>query len=172
MSAKVVTPAEARLELIVSSAEAESMSGSDFYAWLKDKNFSDEAAIRLKALADLTADVGGKIINMGKIILMKIQEFVKAHPNLALGVAIGAAIAAFVSLIPLLGPILAPIAAMAGIALGALHGHRLDKIESGKVQVHQADPLFQEVMEIATVFFKLFADIVNSVLDSKSLRGS
>jgi hypothetical protein len=61
---------------------------------------------------------------------------------------------------------------MAGIALGALNGHRMDKIESGKVESHQEAPLFQEIIEIATVFFKLFADIVTSVLDSKSLRGS
>ena len=89
MSAKVLTPAQANLELFILSSEAEAMSSSDFYAWLKERGLPDEAAIRLKTVAEITAEVGKRVINVGKMILIRIMEFVKAHPNLAIGIAIG-----------------------------------------------------------------------------------
>ena len=74
MPAKVLTPAQANLELFILSSEAEALSSSDFYAWLKDSGLPDEVAIRLKDLADLTAEVGKRVIRVGKMILMKIQK--------------------------------------------------------------------------------------------------
>jgi ElaB/YqjD/DUF883 family membrane-anchored ribosome-binding protein len=171
MSAKVLTPAQANLELFILSSEAEAMSSSDFYAWLKERGLSDEAAIRLKAVAEITAEVGKRVINVGKMILIKIMEFVKAHAHLAIGIAIGAAIGALVGAIPWIGWILSPVATLIGVSAGALAGHRLDKADVGTPQNSGLVAIGQDIIEIATAFFKLLVDILTLTLDAKVLRG-
>ena len=171
MSAKVLTPAQANLELFILSSEAEAMSSSDFYAWLKERSLPDEAAIRLKAVAEMTAEVGKRMINVGKMILIKIMEFVKAHPNLAVGIAVGAAIGALVGAIPWIGPFLAPIATLIGVSFGAFAGHRLDKADAGTPQNSGLVAIGQDIIEIASAFFKLLVDILILTLDARVLRG-
>ena len=147
------------------------MSSSDFYAWLKERGLPDEAAIRLKTVAEITAEVGKRVINVGKMILIRIMEFVKAHPNLAIGIAIGAAIGALVNAIPWIGPFLAPIATLIGVTVGAIAGHRLDKAAAGTPQNSGLVAIGQDIIEIATAFFKLLMDILTLTLDTKVLRG-
>lgn len=171
MSEKVMTPAQANLELVILSAEAEAMSSGDFYAWLKDQGLPDEVAIRLKAVAEITAEVGKRVINVGKMILIKIMEFVKAHANLAIGIAIGAAIGVLVGAIPWIGPFLAPIATLIAVSVGAFAGHRLDKADAGTPQNSGLVAIGQDIIEIATAFFKLLVDILTLTLDAKVLRG-
>lgn len=171
MSAKVLTPAQANLELFILSSEAEAMSSSDFYAWLKERGLSDEAAIRLKAVAEITAEVGKRVINVGKMILIKIMEFVKAHPNMAIGIAIGAAIGVLVNAIPWIGPFLAPIATLIGVTVGAIAGHRRDKATAGTPQSSGLFAIGEDIIEIATAFFKLLVDILTLTLDAKVLQG-
>lgn len=172
MAANVLTPAQANLELAILNAEAESMSSSDFYAWLKGLGLPDEAAVRLKGIAEVTAEVGKRVINVGKMILMKIIEFVKAHPNMAIGIAIGAAIGALVGLIPWIGPYLAPIATLIGVTVGALAGHRMDKTASGLPNQTGLVALGQDVIEIAKTFFKLLIDIFNLTLSGATIHGA
>jgi ElaB/YqjD/DUF883 family membrane-anchored ribosome-binding protein len=172
MATSVLTPAQANLELAILNAESEAMSSSDFYAWLKDLGLPDEVAIRLKGVAEITAEVGRRVINVGKMILMKIIEFVKAHPNMAVGIAIGAAIGALVNTVPLIGPLLAPIATMLGVAVGALAGHRLDKAATGQSQNSGIVAIGQDVIEIATAFFKLLIDLFNLTLNGADIQGA
>jgi ElaB/YqjD/DUF883 family membrane-anchored ribosome-binding protein len=172
MATNVLTPAQANMELAILNAESESMSSSDFYAWLKDLGLPDEVAIRLKGVAEITAEIGKRVVNVGKMVLMKIIEFVKAHPNMAVGIAIGAALGALVNTVPLIGPLLAPIAMMLGVAVGALAGHRLDKAAMGQPQNDGILAIGQDVIEIATAFFKLLIDTFNLALNGASIRGT
>ena len=172
MTADAQTPAQATMELMLLSAEAEAISSSDWYAWPRERGLPEEAAIRLKDLSELTVEIGGRVVSLGKIILIKIIEFVKAHPNLATGIAIGAAIAALVSMIPYLGPVLWPIAAIVGVSLGAVAGHRLDMASNGKPGHGNVNliTLSQDVIDIAKAFFQLLIDIITTVLDGKTLK--
>lgn len=172
MTAIVLTPAQANLELAILNAEAETISSSDLYAWLKGCGLPDEAAIRLKGIAELTAEVGKRVVNVGKIILMKIVEFVRAHPNLAIGAAIGAALGALVNAMPLIGPFLAPIATLIGVTIGALAGHRLDKGASGQPQNSGLVAGGQDVIEIAAAFLRLLIDTFNLTLKGAEIRGA
>ena len=172
MESQKLTTAQANLELAILNAETESISSSDFYAWLKNLGLPDEAAIRLKGIADVTSKVGNRVINVGKIILMKIIEFVKAHPNLAVGIAIGGAIGALVNMIPWIGPLLAPIATLIGVTIGALAGHRLDKAAAGMAQNTGLIAIGQDVIEIARAFFELLFDIFNLTLNGATLQGA
>ena len=174
MNAHVLTPALANLELTLLNAEAESVSSSDLYLWLNESGLPSEVAIRLKNLVDTVKEVGNKTISIGKIILLKIIEFVKAHPNLAIGIAVGAAIGALVIMVPFLGTYLAPTAILLGISIGAIAGHPLDKIEKGQSVNTEANliAIGQDVIEIAKEFFKLLIDIFNTVFDTWVLRGA
>ncbi len=172
MNANAQTPAQATMELMLLSAEAESGSSSDWYAWMRERGLPEEAAIRLKSLAELTVAIGGRLVSIGKIILIKIIEFVKAHPNLAIGIAIGAAIGALVSMIPFLGPYLWPIATLVGVSIGAIAGHRLDMTSNGKPGQANLSliTVSQDVIDIAKAFFQMLIDIVTTALDEKNLQ--
>ena len=174
MSTHVLRPAQANLDLVLWNAESESVSSSDLYLWLRESGLPSEVAIRLQSLVDTVTEVGGKIISIGRIILVKIIEFVKAHPNFATGIAVGAAIGAMVSMIPFIGVYLAPIATVISSTIGAIVGHRLDKIDKGQ-SVNMSTDLFaitQDAIEIAKSFFKLLIDVFNMVFNEKSLQGT
>ena len=139
--------------------------------WLIDSGLSSEVAIRLKNFADVTENVTDHAISIGKIVLLKIVDFIKLHPNLAIGIAVGAAIGALVSLIPFLGVYLAPVVASISATIGAIAGHRIDKIEQGQTVNTSTDiiAIGQDAIEIAKEFFKLLAEIFNAVFNEQVL---
>lgn len=158
--------AQANFKLALWNAEARSISSSELYLNLQEFDLPEEINSRLHELADFTQQMGSKVCEIGKIVLLKILEFIKAHPFLVTGIGIGgtigAAIAGLITAIPLLGSLLSPLAMALGIAVttvGAVMGHRLDKRfkEFGK-----------DVMEIVQVFFELFSDVLNTTLPSHS----
>lgn len=173
MDAHVLTPEQANLELSLWHAEAESVSSSDLYLWLRESGLPDEVAIRLKDIIETVVEVGDRVINIGKIILIKIIDFVKAHPNLAIGIAVGAAIGALVSMVPILGTYLAPVALAISTTIGAIAGHRLDKLNNGQMDNLETDliTISRDVVEIAKEFFKLLIDIFNTVFDQQVFQG-
>jgi hypothetical protein len=160
MTGQIVSTAQANLKMALWQVDADSMSSSELYAWLVDSGLPHEVTIRLHELASYTKKSGNKVLAVGKIILIKIIEFIKAHPNLAVGVVLGAAVGLLVNSIPFLGPILAPLATLLGMTIGAIAGHRLDKgqeVNEGIIGVAQ------DIIEIAREFFKLFIDVFNAI---------
>ncbi|MBP9634373.1 MAG: hypothetical protein KBE28_05065 [Nitrospira sp.] len=170
MSTPAMTRAQASLEMALWHADAEAMSSSDLYVWLRESGLPPEIAIRLKELVGFTAKVGTKVVSLGKIILVKLFEFIKKHQNLAVGMALGAAIASIVSSVPILGPILAPIVLPLGIIVGAIAGHRVDKANDHRINGDTSlVSLTQDVIEIAREFFELFVDTMRAVSDEISI---
>lgn len=131
--------------------------------WLNKTGLPHEVIIRLHELATYTKKAGNKVIHVGKIILIKIIEFVKAHPHLALGVAMGAAVGYLVNSIPFVGQILAPLATALGIVIFGIAGHRLDKRSQGKEVQSGILGVAEDVIEIAAAFLKLVADVFNTI---------
>lgn len=161
MTGQIVSTAQANLKMALWQVDADSMSSSELYAWLVDTGLPHEVTIRLHELISYTKKVGSKVIAVGKIVLIKILEFVKAHPFLVIGAGIGtvvgAAVASLITAVPFLGQLLAPVAMALGItitAIGAVAGHRLDKRFQG---------VGEDVFEIAQEFFKLIRDVFNTV---------
>ena len=158
----VLSTPQAKLKLTLWQVEADSTSNSELYAWLVDSGLPHEAAIILHQLISVTRKVGSKVFAIGKIVVRKIIEFLKAHPFLVVGAGIGAAVgvavATLITSIPLLGQLLAPVAMALGItitAVGAVVGHRLDKCFKG---------VGEDIFEIAQQFFNLVADVFNVIL--------
>ncbi len=152
---------QANLTLALWQAEADSVSSVELYAWLVDSGLPQEVAIKLHELIAVSKKVGNKVFAIGKIIVIKIINFVKAHPFLvvgaSIGAAVGSAIATLITSIPFFGQLLAPVALALGItitAVGAVVGHRLDKCFQG---------VGEDIFEIAKEFFKLVTDVFNAI---------
>lgn len=159
-----MTPPQARLELALWQADADMSSSSDLYIRLTTLGLPSEVAIRLKALLEIVKPIGGKMINIGKIIALKLIEFIELHPYLATGIALGAAISLLITSIPILGPILAPIALPLGIAVGAIAGHRMDKAQDENMNRDVGTfSITEEVIEIARSFFQLFINTLTAI---------
>lgn len=153
--------AQSNLKVALWNAEADSITSSQLYAEIQELGLPQEVVIRLHELITFTKKVTGKVYAMGKIVLLKIIEFVKAHPFLVagagIGAVVGAAITGLITSIPFLGPILAPIAAVLGITItmiGMVLGHNLDK---------QFPGVGKDIAEIIQTFFSLFSDVFNTV---------
>lgn len=156
-----LSTAQANLKLALWNAEAELVKSSKLYIQLQELGLPEEVVTRLHQLLTYTKKVAGKVFSVGKIVLLKIIEFVKAHPFLVVGFGIGAvvgsAIASLVISIPFIGQLLAPVAAMLGITIatvGAVVGHRLDK---------QFQNVGEDIVEITQHFFALLADVFGIV---------
>jgi hypothetical protein len=163
MTGQIVSTAQANLKMALWQVDADSISSSELYAWLVDSGLPHEVTIRLHELASYTKKSGNKVLAVGKIILIKIIEFIKAHPNLALGVALGAAVGLLVNSIPFLGPILAPLATALGITIGAIAGHRLDKRFQGIEVSGGIIGVAEDIIEIVRIFFQLLIDVFNTI---------
>ena len=162
--ATTMTLPQARLELALWQAEADMASSSDLYIRLTEMGLPSEVAIRLKELLEFVKPIGEKIVSIGKIIALKLIDFIEKHPNLTAGIALGAAVSFLIASIPFLGPILAPIALLLGVTVGSIAGHRTDKAQGGKINgdLNPID-ITQDVIEIAQAFFQLFIDTLKTI---------
>ena len=68
--------AQAELELALMQAESDSMASSDLYLWLRECGLSPEIAVRLKELVNVTQRIGSKVVSIGKLIVMKLRDFI------------------------------------------------------------------------------------------------
>jgi hypothetical protein len=163
MSSSLSLP-QANLKMALWQVNADSMSSSDLYVWLNDIGLPHEVSMRLHELATYTKKAANKVLFIGKILLIKIIEFVKAHPNLVIGAAVGVAVGILANSIPFVGPLLAPLATALGIPIGAIAGHRLDQLAQGQeVSDDGIIGIAQDMIEIAKAFFQLLIDVFNTI---------
>lgn len=155
---------QAALEIALLQVEANSISSSDLYIWLRECGLPSEIAVRLKDLIGVTRRIGDKLVCVGKLIIVKLMEFIKKHPGLVVGVAVGAVLSTLIVAIPFLGPLLAPIAIPLGVTVGAVSGHRIDtgiSADEGTGLIH----VTQDVIEIVQAFFQLFIETFQALTD-------
>ena len=164
MKASAMTLPQARLELALWQAEADMASSSNLYIRLTEMGLPSDVAIRLKELQEVVKPIGEKMVSIGKIIVLKLIEFMEKYPNLLTGIALGAAVSSLLASIPFLGPILAPLALPLGIAVGAIAGHRVDMAKGGRMNGDfGVIEIAQDVIEIARAFFQLFIDTLMAI---------
>ena len=159
----LISKAQAELELALMQAESDSMASSDLYLWLRECGLSPEIAVRLKELVNVTQRIGNKVVSIGKLIVMKLRDFLIAHKNLAIGTVLGAAVASLVAAIPLLGSILAPLGALLGLTI-AVSGHQSDKQPTGSGAGVSLLELPQNLIEIARAYFDLFIETLQIIM--------
>jgi hypothetical protein len=107
----------------------------------------------------------GKVIQIGKIILIKVLEFIEEHfflvAGIGIGALLGAALASLIAAIPFVGPLLAPIAQVLGLTItgaGAIVGYRLDQVLPN---------VGKSLIDIAKEFFKFFQEVLRTILQDQ-----
>jgi hypothetical protein len=161
MVERKLSKSQADLKMSLWQVEAEQTTSAELYGWLQESGLPNEVVIRLHELLTFTTKIAGKAIAVGKIIFIKIIEFVKAHPFLvtSTGIAavVGATVTGMITCIPFICPVLAPLALALGIVItasGAVIGHNLDK---------RFSTVGEDIFEVVKNFFALFADVFNAV---------
>lgn len=137
---------QAMLEFTLLNAETTDQSFDDVVLDGLQRGIPPEMLTRMKSLWEQTKKIGNEVIEVGKIIVMKIIEFLKANPKLAASLAIGAAVYLLVHAIPFIGSLLAPLLAV-GAALYAFG--TLTSLD--------------DVIKMAKDFFALLVSIFNTV---------
>jgi uncharacterized membrane protein len=178
---KILSEAQAFLKFELWHMAAESIRSSEIYSRLQELRLPTEVVDVLYGLIDKTKKIGDRVFNIGKIVLLKVIDFVKAHPFLSLGIAsgifvgqniiiVGHAITGLISYIPFLGNLLTPILATITAILGtipsvvaAMLGHRLDK---------KIPDIGQSVDEIVKLFFSLLIEVFNTVISTDNVESS
>lgn len=152
---------QAKLKLTLWNAKAESVSSSELYAKLLNLGLPEQVVTRLHEVANFTKEVGDKIYSIGKVILIKIIEFVKEHPFVIAGASVGAVtgivIGTLITSVPFLGQVLAPVAAVLGITItvtGAVIGYRFEK---------QFPELKKDATELIELTFQQIGAVFNTV---------
>lgn len=173
MTEQALLPAQANLKIALWQADADEFSSNELYIWLSETKLPNEVTIRLHQLLGYTKKIASKVYSIGKIIIIKIIEFVKAHPSLVMGAgigaAIGAAVASLIISVPFFGQLLSPLATALGITItviGAVAGHRLDRRNQGKEVQSGILGIAENIIEVANIFFKLVADVFNILLQN------
>lgn len=99
-------------------------SRSSIVANIDDLAISADAKVWLKRALDVTAEVGTRVVAIGREILARILEFARAFPGTTFGVIVGFTMGALISSIPLvglvLGPMLTPLLVALGLGTGAI----------------------------------------------------
>lgn len=155
-----VSSAEAQLELALFNSKAQDYDRTDVFTFFTNAGLPEEIIFRLEELWSATRVVGGKLVHIGKIIILEIVRFSRINKHLAIGVAVGAAVGALVNLVPFLGPLLAPLSIAIGALLGGVAGFRIDR---GKKAGHWTVELTQDIIALAVKFFELLASIFKAL---------
>ena len=149
-------PEQALFELSMLNAEQLQTEFEDVVMEGVKRGIPPEILTRLKDLWEVTQDIAGEIIAIGKIIVMAIIDFLKANPTLLVGMALGAAVASLVLTIPFLGPLLFPLTTLLSTLYGAGVGAAM---QGGD---YSASPITAAIA-LANKFFELLRLILKGI---------
>ena len=148
---------EALLELTLADAEAASAKFDDLLVEGINRGIPVEIMTRLSELWDQTRVVAGHLVNIGKVIVLRIFEFLKANPNLGVGAALGAAVGLFAaSAIPFLGVLITPLA----VVIGALYGAG---IAAARAEGINSTAPLDAALALAQAFFQMLLLVLDGV---------
>ena len=117
-----------------------------------------EILTRLKDLWEVSKEVAGEVVAIGKIIVMAIIDFMKANPMITVGLILGAALSTLVLGIPFLGPLLLPLT----MGVSALYGAGVGAAMQGGD--YSGSPI-SAAIALAKKFFELLRMILMAVSD-------
>jgi hypothetical protein len=155
---QALTKEQGLFELTLLNAEMSREQFDDFIVVGLNRGIPAEIITRLQGLWDVTKEVAGEVVAVGKIIVQKIIEFLKANPKLSVGLALGAAVGALIAGIPFLGPLLAPLATGLSMLYGAAVG-------AAKDAGADSSDTYEAVLSLAKKFFELLQNIMVSIKD-------
>lgn len=100
---------QATFEISLTNVETSGRTFDDVVVEGIASGIPPEVLTRMKELWGKTQELGTEVIYIGKIIVIKIIDFLKANPKLTASLAIGGAVHLLSNSIPWIGPWLAPL---------------------------------------------------------------
>jgi hypothetical protein len=167
-----------------SRCKAESKNSYEFYSEMKDLKLPNEVIEILEKILKVTANMTGKIISIGKIIVTQLLKYVADHPLQVAGLAVGlyatytlgVALHGLFALIPALaqvqwiGGLLSNLASViASLCKTAFIPVMIVAPIVGVVAGNISDKKYPEVSEslqqVSKDFFEFFSRLINSIKD-------
>lgn len=179
MTEAIALTVEQKMALMQMKGNAGRISLEDRYNDLKQSGLPLEAIGALTDLSMKTAKtIAGEVIDIGKIIVMKILDFVKENPTLSIGIAIGGAIGALAAFIPFIGPFIAPLSIGLGAAAGAVIGNQISGVDNlndgvdkiGELADSPITTTLKNAIDIGKKFFQLLKDILVAIFNKTELN--
>ncbi len=146
----------ATFEVLLLEIEAAGLDKTEAMAFLSNHGAPLEIVMRMDTFWDQAAMVGNQILHTGRIVTMKLIQFISENPNMAAGLALGLSLGMLSASIPFIGHLIAPMATIAFSTIGALKGCRLDRIMRGE---YAGDNLIEEAIIATRQFWALFCEI-------------
>lgn len=158
---------EQRMALMTMESKAKQKTSLDVFKELVAMGFSDEVITGLKEISLKTAkDITGKTIEVGKIIINNIIDFIKENKGLAIGMLLGAALGALTAFIPFIGPIIAPFMTKLGVVVGGLVGNKIQNTPNNTGITGE----IENIKNVAVTFFNLLKAIFNAIFRPEALK--
>ena len=168
--AATMTTGIAVKDLLIEEIRALKQTKNDVFEYFMKNNVSKTTIEYITKLWDYKKDIAGSMVSIGKIIVMKIIDFIKANPNIAFGTAMGAIagvmIGSFVGFLPFIGQILTTLSISGAILIGAMAGDRIDRANQGEYIDESMLAIFGDTILIAKKFIMLFLDIILTIKNS------
>lgn len=184
MEASILSPSQARLKLTILNKQAEAKNSYEFYSEMKELGLPDEVIELLERILRVTSKVAGKTISVGKIIVIKLLEYVAQHPlqvaGLAVGLgstyALGVALHGIFALVPALakwpligGPLSKIALLIASLCKTVFVPFMVVLPVVGVTAGEMTDKKYPEISEslhkVVINFFELFGQIIDSIKD-------
>lgn len=159
------------MALMSMESKAKQATAVDIFNEFTKMGLSSEVVTALKEISIKTAkNIAGKVIEVGKIIIMQIIEFIKENPGLAIGAAIGGAIGALSFFIPFIGAFVGPIGTYLGAGIGGMIGNKIQNTNEGKLNSGGLAGEIENAMNVAKKFFQLLKDIFTAIFKPEALQ--
>ncbi len=160
----------AEIKLMALQADTKDITWVDAVVNFTNNGVPPEIITRLKELWETTKSIGEQVYEVGKIIVMKLIQFILDNRNMAIGLVLGIGVGSLINMIPWIGTILAPLAMAIGGFFGAIAGHRLDKIAKGDMNDLKDSDIFTDFITMAKEAWKLIVDIFSALKDHFSVN--
>lgn len=164
MTSQSTSLPKARRQLAAWQAEADTMHRDDLCLCLRELKLPPEIATGLETLADVAQPLGGRMVSIGKVTVLRLVEFVEAHRGIAIGSLLGAAVATMASAsIPVLGALMAPLVVPIALAIGAAGSPRRNEAtDTAPTPAADMDaaPRVHDLVETAHDFFRPFVEVI------------
>ena len=162
-----MTKSQAIKDLILVEIDALKQSKDKVFEFFMEKNVPKEIILKITEIWDYSKEIGGSLIAIGKIIIMKIIAFVQENSSMAFGMALGGIVGAFagafVGWIPFLGNALSSLSISIGIMIGAVAGSRMDRASKGEYIDDSVMSIFTDAIAVAKTFIAFLMDIFQTL---------
>lgn len=119
----------------------------------------------MRLLFDQMSLVTLQILAIVRILLRVLVAFFRDNPFLTTGMGLGLVLSVPVGWVPLVGVFLAPVAIPFGLAIGAIAGHRLDRMRRGLEVSDQPAAMFEYLVAAFKELLSLFGDFYRELRD-------